>query len=292
MNTMKTCSTILGASLIVALVAAPGLAQKPDRKSKPEPSKAVVVSFETLPSNHMLIKASVNDKEPGRFIFDLGAPVTLLGSKAAETAGIVDDDAPRLPIFGARGDSKIKSFRVGDAEVKDMPVMVMDHPAVAALADQIDQPIDGLIGYTFFARFRTTIDYQKKEMTLEPVDFEVKDLAQSLVGQLQAQLGGARPTAPKRFLAPVGYWGLVLEPTEGDDPGVQIAEVRDGSPAHEAGLKPGDRLTTIDGRWTTSVADAYDAAARVDLGKSSEVDITIQRNGQERSLKVKPRAGL
>lgn len=271
----------------LALFLAPSLATAQDR----EKPKAVVVPFELLPSNHMLVKASVNGEEPGRFIFDVGAPVTLLGSKAAEAAGAIDPKAPRMPLFGARGDGKLKSFQVGDAEVKDMPVMVMDHPAVSALASQLEKPIDGLIGYTFFARFRTTIDYQKKEMTLEPVEFEAKDLVQSLTSQLQMQLGGTRPTAPKRFLAPSGFWGLVLKAADdADAPGVVVAEVRNGSPADSAGIQPGDLLTTLDGRWTASVADAYEAAAKVALGK--DVEIVVRRDGQEKIVKVRPRAGL
>lgn len=280
---MKT----LQATAFLAFVLVPMSAPAQER----EKPKAVVVPFEMLPSNHMLVQASVNGKEPGRFIFDVGAPVTLLGGKAAEETGVIDGKAPKLMLFGARGDGKAKTFKMGDAEVKDMPVMIMDHPAVAALASLLDKPIDGLVGYTFFARFRTTIDYQKKEMTLEPVEFEAKDLAQSLTGQLQLQLGGARQPAAKRVLAPSGFWGLVLQPADDPDaPGVKVAEVRKGSPAESAGLKAGDLLTTLDGRWTVGIADTYAAAAKVEAGR--EVEVVVRRDGQEKTLRVAPRAGL
>src|SRR5262245_48894227 len=186
---MKTCCYAL---LLLGLVS-PFVRAQEVEKAKP-----TTVPFELLASNHMLVKASINGGEPRKFIFDLGAPMTLINGKAAEETKIVSK-APKLTLFMPMGNTKAKSFRVGDAEIRDMPVIIMDHPAVAALAEVLGEPIDGLVGYTFFAHYRTTIDYQKKEMTLAPIDFEVKDIFQSL----PAQLMGPRPkTAPKVIVAP------------------------------------------------------------------------------------------
>ena len=41
-----------------------------------------------------------------------------------------------------------------------------------------------------------------------------------------------------------------------------IKQVLAGSPAEKAGFKAGDLLGTIDGRWITSTADVYHAAAK------------------------------
>ena len=57
-------------------------------------------------------------------------------------------------------------------------------------------------------------------------------------------------------------------------------------PPPRAGLKPGDVLTTLDGRWTTSVADTYAAAAGVAPGR--DVAVVILRDGQEQTLTVRP----
>lgn len=260
------------------------------RAQKPEaPAQAVVVPFELLPTNHMVVMASINDGEPRRFIFDLGAPVTLLGGKAAEKAKVIDGKAPRMMLFAARGDTKVASFKVGDAEAKDMPVLVMDHPAVSALAEVLGKPIDGLIGYTFFARYRTTIDYQKKEMALQPVDFVVTDLFQTLPDQV---LGG-RSRAPKtQVLAPAGLWGFAVKAGEGglEARGVDVTTVHEGSPAAEAGLRPGDTLVSLDGRWTCSVSDVYAAAAKVAPGQ--KVEVVARRAGEDMTLRITPREGL
>ncbi len=63
-----------------------------------------------------------------------------------------------------------------------------------------------------------------------------------------------------------------------------------GSPAEAAGLKAGDRLLTIDGRWTDTLVDLYTAAGYVKPGATAPV--VVQRDGKEMTLKVKPASGL
>ena len=97
--------------------------------------------------------------------------------------------------------------------------------------------------------------------------------------------------ARQRVLAPMGVWGLRLgRPTGGlDDPGVPIADVVAGSPADRGGLKPGDVMTTLDGRWTASVADVFAAAADAEPGRPAEV--VILRDGRPMTLSVTPAEG-
>jgi membrane-associated protease RseP (regulator of RpoE activity) len=167
-----------------------------------------------------------------------------------------------------------------------LPVIVFDHPILGALGDAVDRRIDGIMGFTFFARYKTMIDYQAHRMTFEPVDFAVRDLLKDLPDRLM----GPKVTR-RRVLAPLGVWGLRLgEPTGAlDSPGVAIAAVEDGSPAHRAGFKPGDVLTTLDGRWTTSIADVFHAAADVEPGRATAV--VILRDGKEQTLTVTPAEG-
>ena len=240
-----------------------------------------------LPSNHMLVTARINGKGPFRLIFDLGSPVILLGNKAAERSGAIDPNAPRSFLFGTRGEGKIKSLEVGDLTAKDLPVIVLDHPALKVLGGMLDKPLDGIIGYTFFARYRTTIDYKDHVMTFTPVDFEVRDLMKVLPERMMGP-----KVAQVRMLAPKGLWGLTVGAPSGgvESQGIPITAVLPGSPADTAGLKPGDILTTLDGRWTTSIADLYDAAEEVPPGQSAEVKIL--RDGEEKTLTVTPLEGI
>ena len=63
-----------------------------------------------------------------------------------------------------------------------------------------------------------------------------------------------------------------------------------GSPAEAAGLKPGDVLTSLDGRWTTSVADTFAAASAAAPGRP--VEAVVVRDGKEMTLAVVPKEGI
>jgi hypothetical protein len=274
----------LPVSLAVVLGLAYAFAQDP---GPPRAGTKAAVPFEMLPTNHMVVTARINDQGPFRLIFDLGAPVTLLSNRAGEKSGAIKKDAPRSLLFSLRGEAEVKSLKIGDLTAKDVPVVILDHPVLRALGSFLGKPLDGILGYTFFARYRTTIDYQAKTMTFEPVSSEVKNLLK----ELPDRLAGPR-TAKHRTLAPGGLWGLTLGAPEGgvENPGVPIRTVVPESPAAEAGLKPGDVLTTLDGRWTTTVADVYAATAGVAPGQA--VPVVILRDGQEQTLTVRPVSGL
>jgi hypothetical protein len=267
--------------LVLALTTAL-VAQEPAPASKTAP---VTIPFELVASNHMVVEVKINGKGPFRLIFDSGAPVSLLGNKAAEESGAVAKDAPKSFLMGMRGEGTIKSLEVGDLLAKDVPVMILDHPTLKAIATVLGRPLDGIIGFTFFARYRTTIDYQARVMTLEPVDFTVRDLLK----ELPDRLAGPK-VAKRRVLAPSGLWGLTLGDSVDSGLGVAIRTVRPGSPADLAGLKPGDVLTTLDGRWTSNTADAYLAANAATPGQA--VEAVVLRAGQVWMVRVKPVGGI
>jgi hypothetical protein len=245
--------------------------------------KKAVVPFVMLPTNHMLVEAKINGKGPYRLIFDLGAPITLLNNRASEASGVVKDDAPRAFLFGMRGEAEIDTLQAGELTATKLPVIVFDHPILKALEDMVGRKIDGIMGFTLFARFKTTIDYQAKQMTFEPVDYEVRDLMKSLPDRMMGP-----KVAKHRVLTPLGLWGIRLgTPTGGiDAPGVPIEAVVAGSPADKGGLKAGDVITTLDGRWTASVHDVYAAAADAEPGHAA--DVVILRDGKEMTVSVTP----
>lgn len=286
---MRTKRLIPWLALALAGLALSGLAPATGCGGGPaaEQDGTFVVPFSMLASNHMVVDARINGKGPYRLIFDLGAPVTLLSNRVAEATGAVDKKAPRAFFLAARGDAKVETLEFGDLKAEGVPVIVMDHPALKALSGLFSRPLEGIVGYTFWARYRMTIDYQAKQMTFTPVDFEVRDLMKDLPDRL----AGPR-RARTRVLAPRGLWGLTVGAPEGgvEAPGVPITSVSPGSPAEAAGLKVGDVLTALDGRWTASVADAYAAAQGVPPGRPAEV--VVLRDGREATLTVTPREGL
>src|SRR5262249_3206448 len=99
--------------------------------ARAEEEKPVTVPFDLLKTKHMTVMVKINGKGPYRLIFDTGAPVTLLNSKLGKEAGLVKGGGGLLS--GLSGTpAKAESLEVGDMKAKDVPVIVMDHPTVAA----------------------------------------------------------------------------------------------------------------------------------------------------------------
>jgi predicted aspartyl protease len=258
-------------------------ASKLTQEGKEEPIK---VPFEMLKTQHMVVMVKINGKGPYRVVFDTGAPVSLLNNKVAQEAEVFPKDfkKPFFALFGSQGQFKIKTLEVGGVKAENIPTMVMDHPTVNALAQALNKPIEGIVGFSFFARYRTTIDYHAKEMTFVPVNYQPVDMMDNLLKVLQER-------KTRIVLAPAGQWGMRVHKEAGDEqPGVMVKEVLEGSAAAAAGLKVGDRLLTLDSRWTDSVADCYQAASRVPPGTAAR--LVLVRDGKEVELTLKVQAGL
>ncbi len=250
----------------------------------------VSVPFELLKTKHIAVKIKVNGQGPYRVIFDTGAPVLLLNNKVAKASGVLDKNArpPLFSLFGATGEAKIKTLEIGDLKATDVPTVVMDHPTLE-LVSKFLGPIEGIVGFPFFARYKTTIDYQAKRLTFVPNGFEPPDVMKVIMETVMS-MAGDKPRPPK-VLSPAAQWGILLDKDGADsEEGVTIKEVLPGSSAAGAGLKAGDRLLTLDHRWTDSIADAFQAAMQVKPGKSAV--ILVRRGGREMELTIKPQTGL
>ena len=244
-------------------------------------AKAAPLSL--MKTRHTAVQVRVNGAGPFRLIFDTGSPVTFFGNAAALKAGLLSaDQAKRPALLGLRGRTVAKTVEIGGMAVRDIPVMVLDHPTIQQIA-QVDGPVDGIIGLSFFGRFKTTLDYSRSEILLQPGDFQPKEVTEALSSRLFNRQPG------KRTIASSGLWGVRVEKPD-EEPGVRIAEVFAGGAAHAAGLNPGDRLLTLDGRWTDSIQDTYEAAALVKPGTAANV--RVFREGKELELVVTPRSGL
>jgi S1-C subfamily serine protease len=104
-------------------------------------------------------------------------------------------------------------------------------------------------------------------------------------------LGGAEGNGKPKVAGPAGQWGIeVNKDAKDEDAGVTIKNVIPDSSAAKAGLKTGDRLLTIDGRWTDSIADTYRAASYAKPGMAAPV--VVKRDGKELKFSVTPANGL
>jgi hypothetical protein len=254
-----------------------------------EQPKSFSVPFDTIKTQHMVVDVKINGHGPYRLIFDTGAPDSLVNNRLAKEAGLFPKDFKKPPfaLFGAVGQFKIKTLEAGDLKAENLSVMVVDHPTVAAISDAVG-PIDGIVGFTFFARYKMTIDYQKKVMTFLPNDYRPPDTMQAI---MKMMLMSKSEREKPKVLAPGALFGFKVDKEKSDDnAGVTVKEVLPDTPAAAAGLKAGDRLLTLDGRWTDTVNDCYLAASFVRPG--STVAATVLRDGKESTLKIKANSGL
>jgi hypothetical protein len=262
------------------------VAVAPSRADKPAP-KPVAVKFDLLTTKHMVLQIKINGKGPYRVIFDTGAPVSLINTKTAKDSGVITKKTqkPAFSLFGPILQTSIQKLEIGDLKADAVPVIVMDHPTVQVISEILG-PVEGIIGFPFFARYRMTLDYQAKELTFLPSGYVPADILETL---LAAVLGRDKPDA--KILAPAALWGFVVDKAKDDEEaGVVVKEVLPTGAAARSGLKAGDRLLTLDDRWTDSVVDCYTAAGFVKAGTA--VKIVIKRQGKEKELMVTPQAGL
>ena len=90
----------------------------------------------------------------------------------------------------------------------------MDHPTRRSRSgEEAVGPIDGIVGFPFFARFKMTLDYQAKTMTFVPNGFEPPDVMQDIM----AAVTEAASDEPK-VLAPAGHWGMVAAKADDEEP--------------------------------------------------------------------------
>lgn len=274
---MKTQRILLG--LFAALAAGTVAPAQDGKKDKP-----ITVAMEMLPSRHFVVSTKINGEGPFRMILDTGAPITLINSAVGKKTGLTKKGGGGL--FGGMNTVPVKELTVGGVSASDTSAVVMDHPTVKAISDAFEDqggPIVGIVGFPFFAKFAMTVDYQKKELTLTPNGYRPGDYMQDLMKNLMNADALNKP----RTVMVGGLWGFEVGKEKDDDKdGVTLLTVYDGTPAAKAGLKAGDRLLTLDGRWTDTVGDATVAASLVKPGKAAELKLT--RDGKELKASVTP----
>src|SRR5205807_4294682 len=141
---------------------------------------------------------------------------------------------PMLPLFGSPQQHKIKVFELGGVRAENASAIIMDHPLLTAM-DKVIGPVEGIVGLSFFGKYRITIDYQAKEMTFVPVKFTPPDVMKGMLALLKGD--GAK----QKILAPAGQWGFsVTKDAKDEQPGVTVQHVVAGTPAAVAGLHVGD----------------------------------------------------
>ena len=119
-----------------------------------------------LVDNHVYLDVSVNGKGPYRFAFDTGATL-IVDTALAKTLGLGAAGSVQGMGVGSATDTfnyaTIDSLAIGDAKIGHLNAGIA--PVRAGFSVAGGKPIDGLIGFETLARFVTTFDYGKRQVT-------------------------------------------------------------------------------------------------------------------------------
>jgi clan AA aspartic protease (TIGR02281 family) len=136
---------------------------KPTSTPSPKASEAEGISIDLVRKGELsLAEVILEGRIKQHFIVDTGASFTVINRATAKELGItIDENTPFIPIFTASSLIftplvTLMSIQVGNAEVKNVDVLIHDMPSDSA----------GLLGNSFLNKFKVMIDSVNGKMTL------------------------------------------------------------------------------------------------------------------------------
>jgi len=260
----------------------------------------VAVPYTLTETNHILIRLKINGKGPFNFIVDTGAPLMILRTSAADKIGLRTN---------SRGFTTLKQLDIeGGLSLNhvqclvETPYQIEGMNAIGASGVELD----GMLGYGVLARFRMQIDLSKDRMIWTPVNFTpepfvssrivnkppVKQSADHNEDHLESVGGLMKILGP--LIKPVdlaaqhrGLVGIELSDANGS---VSVQRVLGDSPAEKAGIRPGDRVLSVNKKPVQSIADAQRAMANTLTNQPA--NLVVQRDDATLSLQLICSEGL
>jgi predicted aspartyl protease len=162
----------------------------------------------------------------GKFVIDTGASTSLILTTSTTKREGVESSLGKTMTVQARGVGGAKTIVMGRIARLQLGEFTLAEPITA-----LQPPGPGIvsaegtvgnIGAGILSRFKVILDYRRRRMILEP-----------------------GPDVAQPFEADMSGLGLVSLPPEWKR--VSVARVLDGSPATEAGIKPGDEVESVNG---------------------------------------------
>jgi hypothetical protein len=294
-----TCTWLgLGLGLLMAGPLADDAKAKAKDKA-PDVGVTYRVPYRNTDTNHALVRVRVNGKGPFNFLIDTGAPLLFISTdtakkarlKAAEEGFYTDVD--RLDFEGGPFLTDVKARIEDPYQLVGMNALGL--PGVS---------IDGILGFSILARFKFTLDPTDDRMTWTRLAFDPENLevpedakerapddvkAMNMLGPLMKFAAMILGKRPETRLQPRGWLGVEFDPVEVEGP-PKIKAVIEGSPAAEAGLKPGDRVKSVNGRAIEGLKAAREAVAKVEPG--DELKLTIVRDEATQEITLTAGEGL
>jgi hypothetical protein len=156
----------------------------------------------TLDGAHIIIGVRLNGRGPYQFVLDTGGH-NIMSREVAGELGVAIFGTGRSGGIGSStvpvSFTAVKRVEVGRAYMLDQSFKIMD--IRNGFGRGFSQRIDGVIGYQLLARFRTTIDYAKRRVTLSRAQSSLKDAFPFL-------FDGDMPAVTARVGTKSGWFGL------------------------------------------------------------------------------------
>ena len=216
----------------------------------------------TLENNHPHIGATVDGQYEGTFVIDCGARSSLaLHTPFVEKHDLLAKTGKKIDVFAGVGVggkvmgkvTRVKSLQVGGFKIP-APLTSLASAQAGAFASE---RIDGNIGGGILKRFTVIFDYSNSLMILEPnANFDYQD-----------------------NLDMAGLW------LTKDNDITRVDFVIEDSPAAKVGLREGDVVVKMNGKYTKDLLlrDMRDALM---AGEGKKVSLTISSEGKEKSIEL------
>jgi hypothetical protein len=202
------------------------------------PRDAVVVPLDVqgdIPYARGWLTTPSGRRVPLRMLVDLGAKSTLLLTEPFIREQRLNSAFPsrvESPLgAGMGGPTRYAFARAPLLEIatSSAPLRMPETLVGLSVGGTLRSPqYDGLLGADFLAHYRVTFDYAQRRMYLEP--------RVPVVPRTELDMSGLYLTSDRAARR------------------IVVQEVRSGSPAQSAGVRPGDALVTLDGRPTVELS--------------------------------------
>jgi hypothetical protein len=298
----RSIGLLLVALCLSGSVPSVATAQDQPPTKDPQVGQAFAVPYRRTLTNHYLVRVRINGKGPFNFLVDTGAPALFIGTQAAKKVGLEpnpDEFWTTVDRFEIEGGIRLREIK---ARVED-PFQLEGMNALGLPG----ATIDGILGFTVLARFKMEFDPRADRMMWTRLDYEPNEpfvpkdpAARQAPAEVQAMnlLGPAMKLAavflgkqPEDRLQPQGVLGLILEQVgEAPETTVRITRIWPDSAAQNAGLQPGDQLTSLGRRPITTLQAAHEAIAEVKPG--DEVSVVVKRGAEMLERTIRAGSGL
>ena len=137
-------------------------AQIPMTSSTSAPRGAIIVPV-SLAGRSAIVAVTLNQAVRGNLMLDTGATVTVISHRLAGLLSLRPTGRGAAQTVGgviAVATARLRSLKVAEAEVTDLPVIVHDFT--------LDPRFDGLLGMDFLGRYHVGLDAQKQVLVLTP----------------------------------------------------------------------------------------------------------------------------